>query len=137
MRLNVRQSKLARQRQISARGAPSACAIDTAKLTRLYRQHLAECADDYLRMHSGNAAVIARHVAAARLYKPYIGMRILDWGCKHGVDAFFVRAMLGDGVILDGCDFDPPERYASFYRAACMDYMQLRHPPMSGPVITY
>lgn len=128
MHVIVRQSKLARQRQLSVRGAATASAIDTTKLTRLYRQHLAECDDGYLRMHSGNAAVITRHVDAAQLYEPYIGMRILDWGCKHGVDAFFVRAMRGDGVIIDGCDFDPPERYASFYRSSRMNYMQLRHP---------
>ena len=79
-------------------------------------------------MHSGNAAVLARHVNAARLYEPYIGERVLDWGCKHGVDGFFVRAMRDDGVILDGCDFDPPERYASFYAAAKINYVQLTHP---------
>lgn len=126
MGLVVRQSKIVRQRELSARS--SVVTIDTAALTSLYRQHLAECDDGYLRTHSGNAAVIARHVNAALLYEPYIGMRILDWGCKHGVDAFFVGAMRGGGVILDGCDFDPPERYASFHDAADMEYRQLWHP---------
>lgn len=125
MRVVVRQSKLARQRELSARS--SVVTIDTGALTRLYRQHLDDCDDSYLRTHSGNA-VIARHVNAAGLYEPYIGMRILDWGCKEGADAFFVRAMRGDGVMIDGCDFDKPDEYASFHRAARMDYMQLRHP---------
>lgn len=97
-------------------------------LHRLFAEQLARQHNDYLAYHASPQAIRAR-VASFVKYKPHLPNegRLLEWGCQHGSDACLVRAAIGDGLDIFGCDFVPDEAYPVFWSFSGMHYRQLTH----------
>lgn len=99
------------------------------ELVRLYETQAALRSDDYLHAHSRNRALIRRQIDIFERCKPFLlnAKSILDWGCRHAVDACLARMLLGRGVTLDGCDVDEGV-YGIFFDFAGLQYTRLSHP---------
>ncbi|MGK7947762.1 MAG: class I SAM-dependent methyltransferase [Xenococcaceae cyanobacterium] len=76
-----------------------------------------------------NDTIIKRHIDAFNIYKDYLQdkTRFLDWGCKHGLDAYLIRNYLGDRVEIHGCDIKTEEKCGILYDSAKLKYSQLTH----------
>lgn len=53
------------------------------------------------------------------------GDRVLEWGCRHGVDSCIYRRRFGPSLDLHGCDFVRAEDYRPFFEASGLQYTQL------------
>jgi SAM-dependent methyltransferase len=101
-----------------------------ALLTELYAEEMREGMPDWYLRDQATAVGIRRRIAAfdhARPYLPRSGA-VLDWGCYHAADACLMRAALGDGVELHGCDFAEPGSFPAFQKYAALDYRRLTSP---------
>ncbi|MFB3891596.1 MAG: methyltransferase domain-containing protein [Phycisphaerae bacterium] len=99
----------------------------TAVLLDLYRRcKEAGRYDPYMALHGSPAAVACR-VRTFLWYRRFLpaGGRVLDWGCHHAPDSCLVRAALGDGNELHGCDFDVPGLFPAFHEFAALRYVRL------------
>jgi SAM-dependent methyltransferase len=85
--------------------------------------------DTYFQQHAADGFV-AGTMRVFRFYEPYLPRtgRILDWGCHHAPDACLMRAALGDGVDLYGCDVMAEGVYPLFYEYAGLHYARLTDP---------
>lgn len=74
-----------------------------------------------------NDTIIKRHIDAFNLYKDYLKdkNRFLDWGCKHGLDAYLIRNYLGEQAEIHGCDIKTEEKCGLLYNYAKLQYSQL------------
>lgn len=98
-----------------------------ALLTHLYEKQLELKPDPYLEAHSRLRSTILRHIDAVELYKPYLkGGKILDWGCRHAVDACLIRSFLGNDVEIHGCDVSD-FGYKVFWDFARLQYSKIDH----------
>ena len=72
--------------------------------------------------------MIRRQVEAFERYLPFVRRkRILDWGCRHAVDACLLRAHFAGRVELCGCDVVDGQ-YEVFHKYAGLEYARLDHP---------
>jgi SAM-dependent methyltransferase len=83
---------------------------------------------EYLRAHFGMDITLRRHLRVVDLLMPYIGGRILEWGCQYAPDACLYRMRCGEGVELDGCDIVPEKAYRPFYEFSGIRYRRVEHP---------
>jgi len=99
------------------------------ELSRLYTLEARTREDPYLQAHSRNTAVLRRQIGIFERYKDVLedAHTILDWGCRHAVDACLVRMFRGADVELYGCDVDAGD-YQVFYDFAGLKYSRLSHP---------
>jgi len=72
--------------------------------------------------------VIRRHADAFRRYEPFVlPGRVLDWGCRQGVDSSLLREAFGDDIEIHGCDMlDEP--YRVFAAHSGLVFARLEHP---------
>lgn len=82
----------------------------------------------YLASHFALDITLRRHLAVLDDLAPYIRGRVLEWGCRHGLDSCVYRMRLGDAVELQGCDVCGPDEYRPFHDASGLNYVQLHHP---------
>jgi SAM-dependent methyltransferase len=102
-----------------------------AQIADLYRRQLEAGDSVYLKAHSATRGAILRQVAAAAVFLPHVRGRVLDWGCRHGVDACLVRMHLGPEAEIHGCDLPRPGVYPVFHDFARLQYSQVRP---TGPI---
>lgn len=97
-------------------------------LTVLYSDEMRSNPGEYIKYHSSPQAISAR-VNSFLGYADLLpqGGRILDWGCQHAPDASMVRATLGGGIQLDGCDFLPESAYPAFWNYCGLKFTTLAH----------
>ncbi|HEY4364809.1 MAG TPA: methyltransferase domain-containing protein [Bryobacteraceae bacterium] len=103
--------------------------MSEALLRDLYQRQLeALPADDYLRSHA-ESAFLSGSLRVFRFYEPYLPRdgEILDWGCHHAPDSCLIRASVGDGVTLHGCDVLEPGHYKIFHESVRLRYRRLDH----------
>ncbi len=94
----------------------------------LCEEHLeAHHEDSYVLAHGTHPAATLNRLNAYEIYRPYLGERILDWGCKFAVDSCIVRFDHPDAEI-HACDFLEPDVYRAFYEYARVQYTQLTDP---------
>lgn len=76
-----------------------------------------------------NDTIIKRHIDAFNIYKDYLKEqnRFLDWGCKHGLDAYLIRTYLSEQAEIHGCDVKTAEKCGVLYDLAKLQYSQLIH----------
>jgi ubiquinone/menaquinone biosynthesis C-methylase UbiE len=76
----------------------------------------------------GSDASIDRQVRAFLLYRKYIetGDRILDWGCRHAMDACMAR-VVNPNARIEGCDIGE-SMWPEAQRFARMGYTRMTHP---------
>ena len=76
-----------------------------------------------------NDTIIQRHIDAFNIYKDYLKdkTRFLDWGCKHGLDAYLIRTYLAEQAEIHGCDIKTEEKCGILYDSAKLQYSQLIH----------
>ncbi|MHB8814698.1 MAG: class I SAM-dependent methyltransferase [Steroidobacteraceae bacterium] len=100
-----------------------------AQLARLYEAQAMAGSDGYLHAHSRNRALLRRQIDIFERCKRFLlgAKSILDWGCRHAVDACLARMLLGSEVTLDGCDVDEGA-YRVFFDFARLQYTRLSHP---------
>jgi SAM-dependent methyltransferase len=96
------------------------------KLRELYLQQQAIKPDGYLETHFRFTNSIKNRINCFRMYESYIGKDVLDWGCRHAIDACLVR-MTKSGVNIFGCDFCKEEDYKVFYDFAKVSFQELTH----------
>lgn len=97
-------------------------------VVRLHRDQLELRPSDFLQMHLTNRTIIKRHVDAFRRYAPYLrGGNILDWGCRHAIDACLIKNHFGAEARLFGCDV-MDEGYEVFFQFADLEFSMLDHP---------
>ncbi len=116
-----------------ARDASPQAAAYAERIAELYAAYLDTTPPDarfyrYIHAHSRNRAALLRHVGAFMAYAPWLdGARtLLDWGCRHAVDACLARIHLGPDVDLFGCDIDRGE-FGPFHDFAGLSYTPLDH----------
>lgn len=99
------------------------------QLSKLYAAQAQIKEDSYLHAHSRNRAVIRRQVSIFERCQDFLkdSRVVLDWGCRHAVDACLVRMLRGPEVELHGCDVDTGD-YKAFYEFAQLNYAQIKHP---------
>lgn len=100
-----------------------------ANLLKLYSTQAQIKEDRYLHAHSRNLAVIRRQISIFERCQEFLkdARTVLDWGCRHAVDACLIRMLRGPEVELHGCDVDPGD-YKTFFDFAGLQYTQLAHP---------
>ncbi|OJW20241.1 MAG: hypothetical protein BGO49_04880 [Planctomycetales bacterium 71-10] len=70
------------------------------------------------------------------------GDRVLEWGCRHGVDSCIYRRRFGPSLELHGCDFVEADDYRPFFEYSglrytrLVDYVRLDYPDASFDVVT-
>ncbi|MDG3006265.1 class I SAM-dependent methyltransferase [Paludisphaera mucosa] len=84
----------------------------------------------YLDAHFAMPLTLRRRLAMidwlAREIRP--GDRVLEWGCRHGVDSCIYRRRFGSSLELHGCDYVEPEAYRPFHEYSGLQYQTVRHP---------
>lgn len=81
---------------------------------------------DYLHAHFEMDLTLRRHLLVLDRIAPYLGGRVLEWGCRHGLDACVYRMRMGDRVELHGCDLDDaPGLYRPFFEFSGLRYQRL------------
>lgn len=103
------------------------------RLWRLQREHaaargLCDPGMDYLDAHFAMELTLQRHIRVLDQLFPYIRGRVLEWGCRHGLDSCVYRMRLGDTVELHGCDVCDDEHYRPFHDFSGLRYRRLQHP---------
>jgi SAM-dependent methyltransferase len=100
-----------------------------ANLVELYSVQARIKEDRYLHAHSRNLALIRRQIGIFERCQEFLkdAHTVLDWGCRHAVDACLVRMLRGADVELHGCDVDAGE-YHAFFDFAGLKYTLLNHP---------
>jgi SAM-dependent methyltransferase len=96
-------------------------------LTRLYKRQLsAHPVTEYLVQHARDR-VVRTQVRVFRWYSRHLPADgdLLDWGCHHAPDSCLLRAALGPGPRLYGCDFVDPEQLRVFHDFAGLRYTRL------------
>ncbi len=98
-------------------------------LKDLYRRQLALTDLPYLRDHSRDNS-IRREIEAFERYRRFLPASgaMLDWGCGHAATSCIIRAALGPGLALHGCDFQPEGTFREFKDFAGLLYRQLNDP---------
>lgn len=71
---------------------------------------------------------LERRLRVVDMVEPYVRGRVLEWGCRHGLDSCVYRMRLGARVELHGCDVCGPDEYRPFHDFSGLRYRQLRHP---------
>ncbi len=99
----VRRSR-SRRRRASTRVPRGDWKAEVATLRRLWEQQKAHAATrsgeaiaagmDYLAAHFGMSLTLERHLRVIDRLMPYIDGRVLEWGCRHGLDACVYRLRL-------------------------------------------
>jgi 2-polyprenyl-3-methyl-5-hydroxy-6-metoxy-1,4-benzoquinol methylase len=77
-----------------------------------------------------NNLIIRRQVDAFNLYKNYLkdSQKILDWGCKHGIDAYLAKLFLSNADLeIHGCDLYE-EKHGILYEHCNLKYSKINHP---------
>lgn len=88
----------------------------------------AEARMDYLGAHFAMDLTLARHLRAVEQMMPHIRGRVLEWGCRHGLDSCVYRMRLGDAVELHGCDVCDVAVYKPFHDFSGLGYGRIIHP---------
>lgn len=83
---------------------------------------------EYLHAHFGMGLTLERHLRVVDRLFPYIRGRVLEWGCRHGLDSCLYRMRLGDAVELFSCDVCDGDDYRPFHEYSGLRYERLRHP---------
>ncbi|MDG2026138.1 MAG: methyltransferase domain-containing protein [Acidimicrobiales bacterium] len=83
--------------------------------------------DVYVESHTNDAFITAAEQVFSWCspHVPDTG-RVLDWGCRHAPDAYFIRHEHGDGVELHAAEVDDPATFGLFHKASSIEYRQLR-----------
>lgn len=55
------------------------------------------------------------------------GDRVLEWGCRHGVDSCVYRRRFGPSLELYGCDYIEGETYRPFHEYSGLKYVKVNH----------
>ena len=101
-------------------------------LKGLWNQHAARPGtpegDEYLRAHFGMDITLERHLRVIDMMAAHVRGRVLEWGCRHGLDSCIYRMRRGDSVELHGCDVCEPGEYSAFHQFSGLRYRQLNHP---------
>ena len=109
-------------------------ARETQTLKRLWEEHTLrpsvgiDYEADYLRSHCASDVTLDRRIRVLDMIAPLIRGRVLEWGCRHGLDSCVYRMRFGAGVTLFGCDACEPELYEHFHAFSGMSYSRLTHP---------
>jgi SAM-dependent methyltransferase len=82
----------------------------------------------YLAAHFRMGLTLERHLRVVDLLFPYIRGRVLEWGCRHGLDSCLYRHRLGEAVELYGCDVCDGDDYRPFHDFSGLSYHRLTHP---------
>jgi hypothetical protein len=97
-------------------------------LGELYRRQVEQLPhEEYLRQHAAREFVEGT-VRVFRFYEPWLPRTgtLLDWGCRHAPDACLIRAELGTGIAIEGCDVFPEAHYGAFHEYSGLRYHALR-----------
>ena len=115
----------------------SARSGELAELRRLWGEQQAwasshEMADPagqaYLAAHLSLDVTLERHLRVLDGLTPHVRGRVLEWGCRHGLDACVYRMRLGSAIELHGCDVCDGEDYRPFFQNSGLIYKRLDHP---------
>lgn len=105
-----------------------------AALSARYAEQLRTAPDDLYLLSHARPATVATQVRVFGWYAPFLtshpdwpDVAVLDWGCRHAPDSCLLRAAFGGRPHLHGADFEPPDRFAAFHRAAGLRYHRLDH----------
>lgn len=83
----------------------------------------------YLDAHFAMPLTLRRRLAMidwlAREIRP--GDRVLEWGCRHGVDSCVYRRRFGPSLELHGCDYIEGETYRPFHDYSGIHYYKVDH----------
>lgn len=82
----------------------------------------------YLRSHLATPIALERQLRVLDWLAPHVRGRVLEWGCRHGLDSCIHRQRLGSLVELHGCDVCNGDDYAPFHEFSGMRYQRLDHP---------
>jgi SAM-dependent methyltransferase len=82
----------------------------------------------YLASHFRMGLTLERHLRVIDLLCPYVRGRVLEWGCRHGLDSCIYRLRFGSGVELHGCDVCDGDDYRPFHHFSGLSYRRLQHP---------
>jgi SAM-dependent methyltransferase len=82
----------------------------------------------YLEAHFSMGLTLERHVRVVDRLFPYVRGQVLEWGCRHALDACLYRMRLGSAVELHGCDVCDGDDYRPFHEFSGLDYRRLTHP---------
>jgi SAM-dependent methyltransferase len=118
------------------RWLPIAPVDEVATLRRLWseqRDYVAARSDldvemGYLAAHFAMNITLRRHLMVIDAIIPHVRGRVLEWGCRHGLDSCVYRLRLGDRVELHGCDVCAEDDYRPFHRFSGLRYRRLHHP---------
>jgi ubiquinone/menaquinone biosynthesis C-methylase UbiE len=98
-------------------------------ISDLYEKQLSICDDPYLTLRFQNKAHIRRKIDAFQKYKNFVSGKVLDWGCKHAVDACLAKNLYKDLISIYGCDVGE-DVYSVFF-----DFAGLKYEPLTSPNI--
>lgn len=102
------------------------------RLRRLWDRHVlrggTDAGDEYLRAHFGMDITLERHLRVIDMIVSHVRGRVLEWGCRHGLDSCVYRMRKGDAVELHGCDVCEPDEYAAFHEFSGLRYRRVTHP---------
>ncbi|WP_337177193.1 class I SAM-dependent methyltransferase [Paludisphaera sp.] len=81
----------------------------------------------YLDAHLASPLTLRRRLAMVDWLAAGIrpGDRVLEWGCRHGVDSCVYRRRFGPSLDLHGCDFVAADDYRPFFEYSGLKYAQL------------
>lgn len=96
-------------------------------ISKLYKAQLAIKHDPYLYDHSCNKSVLRRHLQVFKRYREFVSGKVLDWGCRHAVDACVIKMVFGNKVELFGCDIEEVP-YKAFFDFSNLNYTTILHP---------
>ena len=82
----------------------------------------------YLASHFRMNLTLQRHLRVIDLLVPYIKGKVLEWGCRHGLDSCVYRLRSGDAIELHGCDVCDGVDYQPFHDFSGLRYRRLSHP---------
>ena len=102
-------------------------------LWALQREAAADALDDeergYLDAHFAMPLTLRRRLAMldwlAKGIRP--GDRVLEWGCRHGVDSCIYRRRFGPSLELHGCDYVEADDYRPFHDYSGLQYVRVAH----------
>jgi ubiquinone/menaquinone biosynthesis C-methylase UbiE len=105
----------------------------TSEIVNHYKKHVHSYddppGDSSVKHVLDNHLIIRRQVDVFNIYKEYLrgSNKILDWGCKHGVDAYLASQFLSSEKLeIHGCDFSE-EKHGILYKHCNLKYSELNH----------